>query len=211
MCIQLLRLLCIAKDKVHIEKEKDMKEKVICSEKNCNNEIDRKGYCKECTSRYNKAYYKANREKMLSHQKDYYVANREERMAYSREYWSKHKSTGSYVYVITDKADKVLYVGMTQNIERRLNFHIRGFSHIKELIESDKWKSIKYLDVSDIVNDREELKFIENELIMLYETEYNQKLNKVKEMDNLRSFIIKATLHDSRQNWQVFCYNKKSL
>ena len=163
-----------------------------CSNAKCGNLVERAGYCPSCKAEYNRKYREQH--------KDYYAVYRDE-----------HKRTGYYLYVILDEWNNVLYVGATENIKHRIEHqHITGNSHIKELMLSDEWKTIKYLDITQIVEDREEMLFLENELIDLYNTKYNQKVNIIKGVDKLRMFCLISEIHNSAQKWQVYCQNKKA-
>ena len=135
----------------------------------CNKNSDRlQSYCKVCQHEYkynNKdGWYKDNKEHIQDYQKNY----REEKKGY-------------YLYIVLDSNNKVLYVGATEDIKYRIEQqHLKGHSHIKELMLSDKWTYIKYLDITNLVNNREELLLLENSLIELYNTEYNNKKNIIR-------------------------------
>lgn len=107
-----------------------------------------------------------------------------------------------------NKDNKVLYVGCTENIKQRMSAHINKHSNIQGLMSSDEWEVIKYLDITKIVDNREELYLLENALIDLYETEFNDKKNIIKNMDKLREFCLLSELHNLIQKWQVYCYRK---
>ena len=55
-----------------------------------------------------------------------------------------------YVYILTNKSDKVMYVGVTNNLERRLYEHknelIDGFTkkyHIHKLVYYESYKDVR--------------------------------------------------------------------
>lgn len=70
--------------------------------------------------------------------------------------------------------------------------------------KTEKWDKIKFLDVTELVYNREELNYLENLLIELYATEWNTKLNIIKNMDKLREFSLLATIHNLNQNWNTY-------
>lgn len=123
--------------------------------------------------------------------------------AYCKECYSikqkayREKDRGYYLYIILNKDNKVLYVGSTEHLYSRLHSHINCNSNIKELMQTDKWDKIKYLDVTNLVYNREELNCLENMLIEIYETEWNTKLNIIKNIDKLREFSLGAELHST--------------
>lgn len=123
--------------------------------------------------------------------------------AYCKECYSirqkgyRQKDKGYYLYIIMDKDNKVLYVGSTEHLYSRLHSHINCNSNIKDLMQTEKWDKIKYLDVTNLVYNREELNYLENMLIEVYETEWNTKLNIIKNIDNLREFTLGAELHST--------------
>lgn len=153
------------------------KEQIIkCSNKCCNNIVEVSGYCHTCKKIYNKHY----NEKL------------------------KHK--GYYLYVILGANNEVEYIGATENLKRRIQYqHLKGFSHIRELMRSDKWEVIKYLDVSDLVENREELLMLENALIDLYPNKYNNKKSIIRNIDKLREFILLSEVHSLTQKWELYC------
>lgn len=116
---------------------------------------------------------------------------------------------GYYLYVVLDKSDKVLYVGATEDIKCRIEQqHVKGNSHLHELMLSDKWECIKYLDVGNLVDNREEMLFLENILIKLYNTEYNKKKNIIKDLDKLRELQLLSEVHSLTQKWEIYMKNE---
>ena len=56
-----------------------------------------------------------------------------------------------YVYILTNKTDKVMYIGVTNNLQRRLYEHknelVEGFTkryHIHKLVYYEAYNEIKY-------------------------------------------------------------------
>lgn len=147
-----------------------------CSNKGCNNVVGVPGYCKECRDIYNKEYYK------------------------------KHSHLGYYLYVVLNNGNKVEYVGATENIKQRVEYqHIKGFSHIRELMLSENWEVIKYLDISDLIQNREEMLMLENVLIDLYPNKWNDKKNIIRNIDKLREFSLLSAVHSLTKKWQIYC------
>ncbi|WP_459481917.1 GIY-YIG nuclease family protein [Clostridium saccharoperbutylacetonicum] len=128
---------------------------------------------------------------------------------YQKQYRAEHNNKGYYLYIVLNKGNKVLYVGCTENIKQRISAHIHCHSNIKSLMCSDGWEVIKYLDITNIVDSREELYLLENALIDLYETELNDKKNIIRNMDRLREFSLLSEIHTLIQKWEVYCYRKQ--
>lgn len=146
-----------------------------------------RAYCKDCYSK---------------RQKEWREKNKEYRRACQKEYRKEHK--GYYLYIIVNKEDEVLYVGATKYLNTRLNSHLNGYSNISRLMKTDKWDKIKYLDITDIVKDTEELHLLENVLIELYEPKYNKVKNIIKNMDKLRELSLLSEIHDLIQKWVIY-------
>ena len=158
-------------------------------------------------------FYKDNRTKdgLYSNCKEchskYQQTNKQHYNQYQKEY--NKQFTGYYVYIILDKQDNVAYVGETTNYYKRLCRHLSGgVDSTKELFANNDWYCIKYLDVSDIVENDLELKSMENELIELYEPRCNTQLNIIHDIDRGRLFSLLAQLHNMNQDWKVFRVNK---
>lgn len=150
---------------------------IKCSNKGCNNVVEVPGYCKECRKIYNKVNYDIK----LSH-------------------------VGYYLYVVLNAENKVEYVGATENLKQRIKYqHIKGFSHIRELMLSENWEVIKYLDISDLIKNREELLMLENVLIDLYPNKYNNMKSIIRNVDKLREFSLLSEVHSLTQEWQIYC------
>ena len=129
---------------------------------------------------------------------------------YQREYRERHK--GYYLYLIIGEEDKILYVGATEKIFQRISAHITLNSHISDYMKLNEWEVIKYIDITNLVEDRNELLILENVLLGLYEPPYNKKgnLNKVKDIDKLRELSLLAELHSFNINnkWNIYAKNE---
>ena len=160
--------------------------------------------CKECHSKYQQT----NKQHYNQYHRQYYKTNKEHYSQYQKEY--NKQFTGYYVYIILDKQDNVAYVGETTNYYKRLCRHLSGgVDSTKELFANNDWYCIKYLDVSDIVENDLELKAMENELIELYEPRCNTQLNIIHDIDRGRLFSLLAQLHNMNNNdWKIFRVNK---
>lgn len=124
---------------------------------------------------------------------------------YQKNYREDRK--GYYLYIVLD-GKKILYVGATEKIYQRISAHINGHSNIKDLMLSDNWTCIKYLDITNLVDNREELLFLENSLIDLYETKYNDKKNIIRNMSQERIFSLMSEVHNLTQEWNVYAENE---
>lgn len=149
-------------------------------------------WCLECYKKYKNKWEFNN----LEHVKDY-----------------RNKDKGYYLYIVLNKDNKVLYVGSTEHLYNRIHSHINCGSNISKLMETDKWDKVKYLDVSKLVENRQELNLLENSLIELYAPEWNTKKNIIKNMDKLREFSLLAELHsfDINKKFKTYITKKKEL
>lgn len=163
-------------------------------------EFNSNGYCKVCYS----AYLKKWRENNKAHIKQRY----EENKGYIKQCYEESK--GYYLYIIC-KNEEVQYVGATEVLSKRLNFHINCKSNIKNLMNSQDWTEIRYLDIIDIVANREEMLLLENALIELYGPMYNKNMNIIKNVDKLREFSLLAEVHGLNQRWELYCKNKRLI
>ena len=164
-----------------------------CGQNKGLNEFSSSGYCKEC----HKAYCKANYEKNQARHKQVCKKWREDNKGY-------------YLYIIRN-SEEVFYVGATEHLNYRLSNHVNcNSSNTKNLMESDKWTEIKYLDITNVVANREEMLLLENSLIDLYKPMYNKVMNRIKNVDKLREFSLVAEVHGLNQQWKLYCKNKKA-
>lgn len=127
-----------------------------------------------------------------------------------REYkaqW-KDKHHGFWLYVILDKDKNPLYVGSSEYITERISSHLHGYSNIKKLMKSDKWNCIKVLNVTSLVNSRQELNSMENFLIQLYGEDnelYNTNLNIIKGISKKRMFELICAIHgELNKNFKTY-------
>ena len=156
-------------------------------------------YCKECCSKYNQIYQQTNKQ-------TYNQYHREYQKQYRKEYYNQFK--GYYLYIILGKNNEIVYVGETTNYYNRLCNHLSGgVNSTKELFNSGNWGSIKYLDVTDIVENEAELKALENELIELYQPRLNKVKNIIHDIERGRLFSLLAQLHSILNEWIVFRTN----
>ena len=145
---------------------------------------------------------------------------KEKNKDYFNEYYENHKAEiqkniknyiekfdGYYLYIITNKDNKILYVGETTNIKKRLSNHLSLTTNIKNHMKSDEWEYIKYLDISNLVDNENELRLLENELIELYQPQWNKYKNIVKEIEEERKFELICNLHSLENVWQIYATN----
>lgn len=87
---------------------------------------------------------------------------------YNKQYREENK--GYYLYFIYNYKECV-YVGSTSNLNNRISSHINGHTHLKDKIST--WTSIKYIDLTDLLDSREELYFVEMACIELLSPPWN--------------------------------------
>ena len=159
-------------------------------------------WCRECSNGYSQTYNKTHKE----HYKQYYKANKQHRNQYDKEYYKQFK--GYYLYIIQDKNNKIVYVGQTTTYYYRLMHHLsENVNSTKELFANGDWSCIKYLDVSNFVENEMELRALENILIELYEPRLNTLLNVIRDIDRGRLFSLLAQLHSILNEWEIFRTN----
>lgn len=152
-------------------------------------------WCKECLNGYRQ-----------THKEHYNQYQRQYVKEYQKEWQKQFK--GYYLYIILDKQDNIVYVGQTSNYYNRLYYHLSGYvDSTKELFANNEWGCIKYLDVSNFVENEMELRALENALIELYNPRCNTRLNIIRDIDKGRLFNLIATLHSILNEWIVFKSN----
>lgn len=198
----------------------EQQEKKLCRRCKKNERKYSNGMCLECNREYYREYGRKNREKKTaSHRKwqkknkekvNEYMAgfrdkNRDEYNEYHRKYYDENKDLckesqkkyvdslkGYWLYNIVDEDDKSLYVGASTRIAIRYGEHIRGeVSATKDFMQTKEWKYYNILDLSDFVENVDELFTLENILIQHYKpksntyTTYNGKVS-----DERKEFLI---------------------
>lgn len=119
-------------------------------------------WCRECRNSYNNDYRKENKEYFKSYNREYYANNRDKINQYLKKYREDHLS--HYIYIIfEDKA--LMYIGSCVDIVNRSSLHINCHSNIKNYMRLNKWSSIKYIDIGEYINSKQEREFIEHLLI----------------------------------------------
>ena len=157
---------------------------------------------------------------MGTNSKEYMSRWKEKNKDYFNEYYENHKAEiqkniknyiekfdGYYLYIITDKDNKILYVGETTNIKKRLSNHLSLTTNIKNHMKQEEWEYIKYLDISNLVENENELRLLENELIELYQPAWNKTKNIVKEIEEERKFELLCNLHSLENVWEIYATN----
>ncbi|BCZ46860.1 hypothetical protein psyc5s11_29270 [Clostridium gelidum] len=118
-------------------------------------------------------------------------------------YFDKFK--GYYVYIIKDLEDKIVYIGQTTNYYTRLaNHKSRNVKTTKEFISKGNY-IIQYLDVTKDIKTEQELLYLENVLIDLWEPPLNGQVNIIKDVDWLRMLELGSLLHSFGANWITYC------
>lgn len=129
------------------------------------------------------------------------------RSAYNKGY--NNSKQGHYLYMIMEN-DTIQYIGKTNRIDVRTSCHITGHCNsTKHLFELDKWSEIKFLDVSDLVQDDVELRVLENELINLYKPSCNVVTSTNYLLHNSRLFELITAIHS--REWEVYLKNCKKI
>lgn len=197
-----------------------MEEKKLCRRCKENERKYSNGMCLECNRKYYREYARKNKEKKTASQRKWqrnnkdkvneYMANRREKNRdeyneYHRTYYDENKNIckeaqkkyanslkGYWVYNIVDKNDKSLYVGASTRIAVRYGEHIREeVSATKDFMQTKEWKVYKILDLSDFVENIDELFTLESMLIQHYKpknnthTTYNSKVT-----EDRKEFLI---------------------
>ena len=169
------------------------------------------GMCLECNREYYREYSRKNKEKKTAslrkwkennkdkfnkYMADFRKRNRDEYNEYHRDYYNNNKDTckeaqkkysdslkGYWLYNIVDKDGKSIYVGASTRIAIRYTEHLRGeVSATKDFMQTEEWKEYKILDLSNFVENIDELFTLENMLIKYYKpksniyTTYNSKV-----------------------------------
>lgn len=139
-------------------------------------------YCKPCKKEYNRQYRIDNKD----YNKQYYIDNKD----YFKQYKYKLTHTGYYIYIFC-KGNEVNYVGATEGIYYRVHCqHLKGLSHIKDFINSDDWDNVKYMDLTDIIDDRKELLFIEDYFINKFNPKKNKSLSNIHLADDISKNLL---------------------
>lgn len=118
-----------------------------------------------------------------------------------------------YIYKITNDFNDLVYIGLTNDIKRRMYQHQNGYdaehSPIDKSILKHGWEHFTY-EIIDQTEDREELKKLEQYYIALYNSYYHgynatlggddvSHLIDVKGEKNPRALITEQDVKDIRQ------------
>jgi len=122
---------------------------------------------------------------------------------YNKQY--DEEMQGHYLYMIMN-GDTIQYIGKTNRIDRRISNHINGHSpNTKHIFEFGKWTEIKFLDVTDLVDDDVELRVLENDLINLYKPSCNVVTSTNYLLHNSRLFELITAIHG--REWEAYKIN----
>lgn len=100
----------------------------------------------------------------------------------------------SYVYRFIDKNEKVIYVGKTNDLDRRYKQHFNGYGHLSDSCYRSVWK-IEYIKVDNEINAL----LLETYYINKYRPFYN-KLNKTKRAVSVDNINLK----EIKDNWKTY-------
>lgn len=112
---------------------------------------------------------------------------------------------GYYVYVIKDLQGNIVYTGQTNNYYHRIQNHMCGnVPSTKEFIKQGNY-TIQYLDITKDIKTEEELLYLENVLIDLYQPILNDIKNIIREVERLRMLELCSILHSFGADWITYC------
>lgn len=100
----------------------------------------------------------------------------------------------SYVYRFIDKNEKIIYIGKTNNLDRRYKQHFNGYGHLSDSCYKSVWK-IEYIKLDNEINAL----LLETYYINKYRPFYN-KLNKTKRPVSLDNINLK----EIKDNWKIY-------
>lgn len=100
-----------------------------------------------------------------------------------------------------DNTGYPLYIGATTNFRNRANSHLSYNSHIADKLALQEWEVLEFADLTDIVYNVDELKFIENYLIEMYEPTYNSTLSIIKAVSSNRAVELLDIAQDLKFNF----------
>ena len=150
-------------------------------------------YCKPCRKEYDKQHYEDNKQYYRQYNKQYYNDNKDyykQYRKYNKQYQYKLTHTGYYIYLFC-KGNEVKYVGATEGIYHRIHHqHLKCNTHIKDLVASDEWDNVKYMDLTDIIDDRKELLFIEDYFINKFNPKKNKSLSNIHLADDIAKNLL---------------------
>ena len=104
---------------------------------------------------------------------------------------------GSYLYVM-EEGDEIIYVGATSNMHKRAAEHRSGCTNTSHFIKKYEDLNIIYIDSTGLVDNKNELYFLENELIISLKPVENKKINSVSGISlerkkELAQYILSTT------------------
>lgn len=148
-------------------------------------------YCKECHNACCRDYKQNNKEKI---------------QAYNKAYMEGLK--GHYLYIIY-QGKRVAYVGSCSYLSKRISTHINCYSNIAKHMSRDEWTTIKTLDISDMVNSKEEREYIEHILIQELEPLWNSSSKHKGLDDEQREFDLGVEAVHILDNLEQYFVNYK--
>ena len=164
---------------------------------------------KEQKKIYMRSWRKEHRAEYNNYFKNYRMSNKDRVQAINKKSSKKfyEKFEGYYLYIITDRANNILYVGETTNIKKRMYSHLTCNSNIRDKMKQGTWKHIKYLDVTQLVKNEEELLMLENALIELYQPAWNKTKNNIDDVNRQRELELLSSLHSLLNVWEIYATN----
>ncbi|MDP4143118.1 MAG: GIY-YIG nuclease family protein [Bacillota bacterium] len=144
---------------------------------------------------------KSNSSKYEKYGRKWYEEHKEYHREYYREYDKNLKRNA--IYLLMDHSGKILYVGKTSNLYRRIKNHVNHNSNLK--LNKQIFNELKLhweYAYADAVNSNEELLYIESYLINKFGrdnellNEYEPYQNKFKKIDGLRRMQLEEIAED---------------
>lgn len=136
------------------------------------------------------------------------------RKGYMKEWFKQFD--GYYVYVIKDLDNNIVYSGKTLNYYHRIQNHICGnVPSTKEFIKQGNY-IIQYLNITNEIKSDNELSYLENIILELYEPPLNDVKNIIKGLDKFRMLELVSIIHSFSASWNTYCVcrngeNKRKL
>ena len=183
----------------------------VCSKCGVKPRRENHEWCLDCYREYKAKWTQEHEDHVKEYRAKWLEENADRVKAYNQAYRENNKSY--YLYIIL-KEKEVLYVGATEHIKDRINQHINGHSHIRDLIFYGDWDYIKVLDLNRLnLKNRQQLLCLENFLIHYYEPPYNTQVNIIRGMSKKEEFQLICELHsfEVNKNFKTYITHEEFL